>query len=245
VPLAGGYARERQSWILSNKTAALSGSVVRGQTPTQQKFDDLNAKEYARLAALAKVGTASQNQVLYIRKAHRIAHMMIDVNANGLLCNAITQQPLDWLMPAFDAAQYDHSYFVALHPYAMDRYGNLFQSEEFKGAALAFQGRAVGQSGLERFNHSSFNAGREVICAGFIGIQQGVLVWIDHNSGHYKPTRDNLKEAIDLLSADGVDLSHARVGAFNHAGGSVVSIDVFSAQAFVTNRTGTPDICSF
>ena len=124
------------------------------------------------------------------------------------------------------------SFFKSLHMYAMDRYGNLFQSEELGGAALTQAATNLGQlaTAMAKYNHSSFNAGRDVICAGLIGIQNGYLVWIDHHSGHYKPSRDNLWEAVTLLDNDGVDLSKAQIGAYNYkAGGTVASIEVFTA----------------
>lgn len=52
------------------------------------------------------------------------------------------------------------------------------------------------------FNHSSYLAGAEVICAGclYIGYNNrrgmdapGMLAHIDNGSGHYKPREENLR----------------------------------------------------
>jgi hypothetical protein len=56
--------------------------------------------------------------------------------------------------------------------FAMDEYGTLF--------ARAAAGLATGG---QYWNHSSFNAGKDVICAGMIRIHAGVLQYVDNNSG--------------------------------------------------------------
>ena len=83
--------------------------------------------------------------------------------------------------------------------YAMDRYGNMITmpvSLDYKqnAAGRSYVGgeqpaspRAYGE--LAQHDHSSLNAGREVISAGVVRIQQGVITYIDNMSGHYKPTR--------------------------------------------------------
>ena len=47
-------------------------------------------------------------------------------------------------------------------------------------------------------HHSSFLAGGNALCAGMIIVDQGVLIHIDNNSGHYKPSTHNL---LNLLFA--------------------------------------------
>lgn len=242
VALSGGYANEKKSWDTSAKTAALAGTKVHGLTGAHARagttFDDLSLKEYQRLAALA----CGQNQVLYFKKDARLGHM-VDIDDQGLLCD-MQNQPLNWALPALNLKS-PMSFLKSLYMYAMDRYGNLFQSEELGGAALAQAATAVGQLGtaMAKYNHSSFNAGRDVICAGLIGIQNGYLVWIDHHSGHYKPSRQNLWEAVTLLNSDGVDLSRTNVGAYNYkAGGAIDSIEVFTAQHFLQDASGQPDV---
>jgi hypothetical protein len=44
--------------------------------------------------------------------------------------------------------------------------------------------------GNGKFNHSSMLSGKRVLCAGELEINRaGKLVYIDNNSGHFKPTR--------------------------------------------------------
>ena len=88
--------------------------------------------------------------------------------------------------------------------YAMDAYGNIITKQ--------LDDNEVFNKGFSRFNHSSFNAGADVICAGMIYFQKGKLLWIDNNSGHYKPTKDNLKNAVNILAGDGADLASTIVG---------------------------------
>lgn len=92
--------------------------------------------------------------------------------------------------------------------YAMDKYGNII----FKttGGILQQNDVPVGRN-ANRFNHSSFNAAGEVICAGMIEIEKGKLKKIDNNSGHYKPSRDQLHKCVTILASDGVDLTECTV----------------------------------
>ncbi|RYF66733.1 MAG: hypothetical protein EOO22_20555 [Comamonadaceae bacterium] len=83
-------------------------------------------------------------------------------------------------------------------PWAMDKYGNFFYMR-LKGGV--------------QINHSSFLAGKEVICAGVMKIKAGKLVYLDNNSGHYKPTVQNLANAIDVLNFEHhADLEDTIVG---------------------------------
>jgi len=236
VPLSGGYGMERKTWEKSDKQSALAGTVVHGQSGG---FADLTIKEYQRLAALAPGGV---NQVLYFKKADRLDYM-VDIDDNDLLCSAADGKMLEWGLADLNP-KLPRSFLNKLHMYAIDSYGNMFQSGELSGQELKAAGDAVGQTGalIAKYNHSFFNAGRDIICAGLIGIQHGYLVWIDQHSGHYKPTRENLMNAVELLSADGVDLSKTVVGAYNYqAGGNVSGIDLFTVQHFLQNPNGVPD----
>ncbi len=48
-------------------------------------------------------------------------------------------------------------------------------------------------------NHCSFLSGRPVMCAGNIGITNGVIGYIDNGSGHYRPTTQNLLKCLQAL----------------------------------------------
>jgi hypothetical protein len=84
--------------------------------------------------------------------------------------------------------------------YAMDEYGTLFAS--------AAAGMAVG---TQYWNHSSFNAGKDVICAGMIKIHNGTLVYVDNDSGHYRPTRQHLHGMLTIIGNEGINLAGVTV----------------------------------
>lgn len=231
VPLHSFYDYERQTWIESGKTAALSPRPVSGaRGMTTARMNELTLEEFQNLAA-----QAGDKEVLYFKKTARLQYM-VDIDQNGLLCSASTRQALHFNLPNLDKKN-PGPFLKALHAYAIDRYGNLFESREFTAQQLQQYGANV-----KYFNHSTFNAGRNVICAGLIGIQNGQLVWIDQHSGHYKPTRRNLKEAVELLQTDGADLTETKVAAYNYTPrGDVASIELFSVTQFLSNPDGKPD----
>lgn len=103
--------------------------------------------------------------------------------------------------------------------YAMDRYGNLY-------AVDSQTGKGEGKTGF--FNHSSFCAGNEVICAGILAVnEEGELQYIDNSSGHYSPDEDALKRLLKILADAKVDLSRVRVKihstAKNYIGGNLLN----------------------
>src|SRR5262249_29721256 len=56
------------------------------------------------------------------------------------------------------------------------------------------------KTGGGNFNHSSVLSGAPCLCAGNLGIDgSGKLVYIDNDSGHYKPTTADLKECVRVL----------------------------------------------
>jgi hypothetical protein len=86
--------------------------------------------------------------------------------------------------------------------YAMDRYGNIFSKEFQMGDAF--------------FNHSSYCAGKEILCAGTIGIVNGVLVYFSNLSGHYKPSAASLREALIVIGGEGVNLQDVMIDDKQH-----------------------------
>lgn len=51
-------------------------------------------------------------------------------------------------------------------------------------------------------NHSTFNAGNEVVCAGMLSITNAQLTMINNESGHYKPDQKNLFDCVQLRRKD-------------------------------------------
>lgn len=81
--------------------------------------------------------------------------------------------------------------------YVMDKQGNIYIHTKPKTFTI---------------HHSSLVAGGEVAAAGEIRIEDGILVYIDRNSGHYKVEQRFLDQAIQRLKDLGVDTSKIEVG---------------------------------
>lgn len=82
--------------------------------------------------------------------------------------------------------------------WAMDCYGNLF----------------AGDSSISdvQVNHSSYLAGKDVAAAGLIDTNaDGTVTAIDNSSGHYKPTKENLHDALRYLAEQGLNFDRAVV----------------------------------
>lgn len=99
----------------------------------------------------------------------------------------------------------DGELFVAPEPeavlWAMDRYGNIYVCRDWNEMLQQVGAR-------ERFNHSSLNAGKGVICAGCLNCDTaGKLTNIRNDSGHYKPTAKQFQTALKILSHAGLDLT--------------------------------------
>ncbi|RKH68895.1 hypothetical protein [Corallococcus llansteffanensis] len=84
------------------------------------------------------------------------------------------------------------------HLFAVDVKGNFFVYTKGMG----------GSNGSLKVHHSSILAGADVICAGFIAIKNGKLLYISNCSGHYQPQVDGLMKAISLMVEKGVVLSN-------------------------------------
>ncbi len=66
-------------------------------------------------------------------------------------------------------------------------------------------------------NHSSLAEGKPIACAGNIKIQNGKLIYIDNDSGHYAPKPEFLVQVLEELKRQGVSLS--RVSGFINTSG--------------------------
>ena len=99
--------------------------------------------------------------------------------------------------------------------YDIDEYGNLLTRKPTDEMAVGIFN-----------NHSSMPAGKPVICAGILSAVQGQITKIDNNSGHYKPTKDDLRNAISILNEYGVNLNALEVS--NNTPGD--AFDINAAQ---------------
>lgn len=208
--LDGGYGNERKMWVDSKKTAnpisattlheaintltddmsiAYDGKLAAlygGNKVLTKNFDQMKVKDWQSIDDIMQKMEAKQGRmarhVAFLKKADRINYMAI-VQAGKLVKNNGT----NWNTGAWDL------------PYAMDEYGNVFIGE----AAIA--------TPSDRLNHSSLLAGKAVLCAGTLQINNGVLRTFNNNSGHYKPTGTHVYEALLALQDEHADLSQTVV----------------------------------
>jgi hypothetical protein len=210
--LSGGYINERKLYLANNKTAnpIAAGFVHAGQqnipdvgygrsfTERDQadailnkSFSTLTDRDYLLLARA--YASSMQNQqaevVHFSNKEERSGKLMVVYPGYNNDFEDINGQPFDTIMQGLFAPD-------AGYMYAMDEYGTLFASPP---DGLAKRGAY--------WNHSSFNAGKDVVCAGMIRIHNGVLQSIDNNSGHYKPSRQHLFELLSIFQAEGINLN--------------------------------------
>ena len=205
--LSGGYAHERKVYVRGNKMQhPPSGSAAhathdnlqfvglghgfntpQGQDLMTRSWGHLTEADYDLLAAMNKAQGAAA-AVHFADKDTRSANLMVVYQGYHVDFEDIQSR-------AFDT-QADPNGFM----YAMDEYGTLFASE---AAGLA--------TGTNYWNHSSFNAGKDVICAGMIRIHAGVLQYVDNNSGHYKPTRQHLHAMMTIFANEGINLAATTV----------------------------------
>lgn len=79
--------------------------------------------------------------------------------------------------------------------YAVDEYGNFYAGR--------------GEGGV--MNHSSFNRGKGVLCAGEIQARNGVPMFLSNGSGHYKPGTTQLRQAVSRLRDYGIPIDRMLV----------------------------------
>jgi hypothetical protein len=105
--------------------------------------------------------------------------------------------------------------------YVVDENGVFFtETSQHQGATL---------------NHCSYLRGKPVMCAGQLGITNGVVGYIDNGSGHYRPTLKNLLNAIRALKDQVSPLSFGAILVTNQAG--PYRMAVYTAAKFL-NTSG-------
>ena len=229
--LSGGYAHERNTYVRGGKAQhPASGSALHGLHDNLQYVGlgagfntpqgrDLMTRDWGHLTEadfdlLAQMQTAQGGaaSVHFADKDSRAANLMVVYQGY----NADFE---DTSSRAFDT-QADANGFM----YAMDEYGTLFASA---AAGLATRGNY--------WNHSSFNAGKDVICAGMIKIHNGVLQYVDNNSGHYKPTRQHLHAMMTIIANEGINLAAVTVVVRQPAIPGFIDEHTLNAANFVAN----------
>lgn len=206
--MPGVYHHERALYEQSGKTRAPSATLLDGRydpaSNNNTEFSNLSEADFKGLDE----SLGKQFSVVYLKKMERLRDLMVVENHRLLKADG---QPLT-------------TTGLAGWPYAIDAYGNLFTKND---QALNLHAKCM-------FNHSSFNAGNDVVCAGMICVNNGMLQRISNNSGHYKPSRRNLFNAaqalIQELGAAGAAGALVEFWSFHEAG--FINIYDFPIAAF-------------
>jgi hypothetical protein len=199
----------------SSSASPFSGSAVLGRF---YQYKEMGKKD------LEKLATAEQDLARQIRTLEdvpddiAIYRLLGNFSGNWKVSYLNKIKRMQYLMvPGPDGLFYDgNDELVDMrdqYMYAMDKYGGLYAAPMANNDALEGLLRTEGKKG-EYFNHSSFNAGKEVLCAGILLIKRGVLMYIDNNSGHYQPSELDLVEALETLRADGVSLTDVGISTY-------------------------------
>lgn len=193
--LDGAYANERTQYLASGKQSnPYSASALHG------KGDHDRYEDFMALGA-----STGGSQVEFMNRTDRLKYLV--VIKNGILyqggmpysCNSKAKGIMDKTTKKIRPGSIEYS--IDAVTYAMDKYGNIYSK---KG------GENVKEGGL-RFNHSTYCAGKEIVCAGTLACLNGHLLCMTNSSGHYKPTGSNLRAALIMIGAEGVDLSDVGV----------------------------------
>lgn len=206
--LHGGYANERLAYETLGKggTSIAAGFVHYVAKAEGADFDTLSVDAYkayfdqaiAGASKRQKTATELASSVEYLSRSERAQFLVV---SHGNTFDRADGMPADTLIVSDKRKARPQ---MELEMYAMDRYGNLF--------VRRYPGSSVGKPGY--FNHSSFAAGNEVICAGMIGFSKGTLVHIDNASGHYQPDYRRLHACLLTLQQQGVNVDNVRVMSF-------------------------------
>jgi hypothetical protein len=224
--LQGGYGHERTTYVNSNKTVALSGSTVSslihnapviGINPVPQ-FNNMTTNEFTQLVNNYAPGMALPTEVHFFTKQDRIGRLAVVLNhllytGPNLLLDTNGN---DWA-------------------WVMDGYGNLYTTDHH------VEEDSLGQH--ERFNHSTLNAGKDVVCAGILQADQGYLTYLDNASGHYKPQRANVVEALQIIKDSGYRFSTraCRVRVMEVVAGNLQWSIFNNARTLINNPNANPD----
>jgi len=224
--LQGGYAHERTTYIQSGKTAALSGStasaLLNNAAPlgiaNPPAFNNMTTVQFTQLINAYAAGAMFEPEVRFFTKQERVGRLAVVLGHRlvvGLSVRLDTQGN-DWA-------------------WVMDEYGNLYTTNHH------VEGQRLPNT--QRFNHSTLNAGKDVVCAGILRAANGRLTYLDNASGHYKPPRANVAAALATLQNEGYDfIAQACQVRVMEAPGGNLQWSVFNdARTLIANPNANPD----
>jgi hypothetical protein len=187
--LDGKYQLERDAFVKSGKTEAPS---ARSLFSYKSSKDIKDVDDFIALFNEKRSDSNSQ-EVQFLRQRDRLDYLVVPdgdkfYSQEGVLKNSPMTPAGSKLLGEM---------------YAMDRHGNLFvrSLDDFR----------KDQKGYDNFNHSSFVAGREVVCAGVCLFKDGKLVYVDNTSGHYAPSPEQLQSMLCFIQAHVHPLDKTRV----------------------------------
>lgn len=167
-----------------------------------KEIKDISSKDYEDIVAMVEAGEfmgmiSQRSEVNFVRKTDRVSKF------------------LTWCEGGLFYKQDGMPYTSAGHEiYAMDKYGNLITMPI--GVFYSKNTRVYDGNGDAQHNHSSLNAGADVISAGEIEFQAGRIIYISNESGHYKPKARQLQNCVNSLNvADEADLSQLKVNVWD------------------------------
>jgi hypothetical protein len=219
-PLDRGYSQERAYYEQQGKQGGSSISWSYVQERMQSKIGETNMKKFRHkqhgdltIQEALKISQLYPSDPVVFRNKIQRMRNLVTVSSSGIMSN-LEGEPI--LMNGIFHGKYETAM------YAMDKYGNLFIDKLGGNKDYVSYSKSDGYElkQTQTFNHSSFLAGADVLCAGCLHIgynvkeqhlEAGVLSFIDNNSGHYKPTRENLQNAVIALRDQGVDIQYVMV----------------------------------
>lgn len=235
VPLQPGYAQERAMWTQTKATgnpSAISMSQIHSpmagamieqsvdpavQAIWNKEFDQMTVQDVITLNQVLAQNAQAMN-VWYMPKTERMDYMLMVQDG--------------WFYSGFNEPFRMQG--VRKYVYAINGYGNVFIVQS---NVRTPQQDSSGYTGETYLNHSTLNAGREVVCAGVMNLVDGIPC-IDNNSGHYKPNRVQMHNAICMLDEEGLDLAKWFVGVMRPDD----QVDIFFASQFRLNINVAPPL---
>jgi len=238
--LAPGYSLERKYYEEHKKEGGagytVSASYIRETFKQKEKlvkkdFETLTLKDVEK-----NFETTAKSSVTYMNKIARLNHLVVIRNR---LLGDIHDTPL--LMEEKGTGGH------LMCPYAMDMYGNIFIYMDSSTPEVIDRTKTKCRLvRVKNFNHSTFLAGKAVLCAGNMHIgydvlnkklEPGKLSCIDNGSGHYQPSKENLLNCLQVLEVEGVNIDAVRVADFSGGADKVV---VYWGKDFQTYQNPWP-----
>ena len=167
-----------------------------------KEMKQISSSEYEEIIAMVEAGeymgpVSQKSEVNFVRKTDRVSKFLV------------------WCERGLFYKQDGNPHTSSGHElYAMDKYGSLITMPV--GLFYSKTTRVYDGTGDAQHNHSSLNAGADVISAGEIEFLNGKITYISNESGHYRPKPRQLQNCVNSLNvADEADLSLCKVNCWN------------------------------